>query len=108
MMRVNNTCASGASAIGVPGWPEFAFSTASIARPRTTLIARCSSSLVVTADPFPPRDQPKRRAAQARDKAERGGGPSAATVSGSIQDRGAAEDEQAGGEAVEEVAPSHR
>jgi hypothetical protein len=53
MMRVNNTCASGANAIGVPGCPEFARCTASIDRPRMTLIARCSSSLV-TVDPFPP------------------------------------------------------
>ena len=46
--RVNSTCASGASAIGVPGWPEFAFCTASIARPRITLMPRCSRSVTAT------------------------------------------------------------
>ena len=38
MMRVQSTWASGASAIAVPEWPELAFSGASMARPRTTLI----------------------------------------------------------------------
>src|SRR4051794_39384573 len=51
MIRVHSTCASGASAIGVPGCPEFAFCTASIARPRITLIPRCSRSSATSA-PF--------------------------------------------------------
>src|ERR1700759_5050187 len=53
MMRVHSTCASGASAIGVPGCPEFAFWTASIARPRTTLIPRCSISPLTSATATP-------------------------------------------------------
>ncbi len=32
----------GANAMGVPGWPEFAFWTASIARVRTVLMQSCS------------------------------------------------------------------
>src|SRR5689334_16096822 len=51
MMRVHSTCAAGASAIGVPGCPEFAFCTASIANPRMTLTPRCSSSSLTPA-PF--------------------------------------------------------
>src|SRR4051812_46862392 len=49
MMRVNSTCASGASAIGVPAWPDFAIWTASKVRPRTTSIPRLSMSVSVTA-----------------------------------------------------------
>src|SRR6478672_10312068 len=44
MIRVNSTCARGASAMGVPGWPELARCTASIDSPRITSIPRCSSS----------------------------------------------------------------
>ena len=44
MIRVHSTWASGASAIAVPGCPELAGWGASIARPRMTLIACCSSS----------------------------------------------------------------
>src|SRR3954462_13857694 len=45
MCRVNRAYASGASAIGVPGWPEFAFWTASIDNVRIVLTQ--SSSRVV-------------------------------------------------------------
>ena len=46
MIRVHSTWASGARAIAVPLWPELAFSGASMARPRITLIPSCSTSLV--------------------------------------------------------------
>src|SRR5450432_238717 len=62
MTLVNSTCANGASAIGVPGWPFAARSTASIASPRITLIDRCSSSASLTDKPFlSSSSQPKRR-----------------------------------------------
>src|SRR4051812_10083819 len=48
MTRVHNTYASGASAMPVPGWPEFAAWGPSMQRPRMTLIARCSRSVSVT------------------------------------------------------------
>ena len=38
MIRVQSTCASGANAMAVPEWPELAFSGASMAKPRMTLI----------------------------------------------------------------------
>ena len=44
MTREYKTCANGASAIAVPGWPLFARWGASMARPRMTLIHSCSSS----------------------------------------------------------------
>ncbi len=53
MIRVNRTCANGASAMAVPGWPESAFWGASMARPRTTLIPSCSSSASVTGRTVP-------------------------------------------------------
>src|SRR5580704_14285243 len=53
MMRVNSTCASGAHAMAVPGWPEPACWGASMARPRTTLIPSCSSSASVTTRTVP-------------------------------------------------------
>ena len=46
MIRVHSTWASGASAIGVPGWPLLAFCTASMARPRITSMPRRSISVV--------------------------------------------------------------
>src|ERR687898_487190 len=56
MMRVHSTCASGASAIAVPGWPLLAAWGASMARPRMTLMARCSraGSGVMYAPPYWP------------------------------------------------------
>src|SRR5215217_4591032 len=48
-MRVKSTCASGASAIGVPGWPELAFWTASIDSVRIVLMhssSRAARSVV--------------------------------------------------------------
>src|SRR5580704_2630135 len=42
MTRVHNTWASGARAMAVPGWPEFAFRGASMARPLMTLMPSCS------------------------------------------------------------------
>src|SRR3954468_5639665 len=44
MTRVHSTWASGARAIAVPGWPELARWGPSMAKPRMTLIASCSSS----------------------------------------------------------------
>src|SRR3954469_9885918 len=44
MCRVNSAYASGARAIGVPGWPEFAFCTASMDSVRTVLIESRSRS----------------------------------------------------------------
>ena len=42
MNRVKSTVATSAMPIGMPGWPEFAFSTASIASARMALaISRC-------------------------------------------------------------------
>src|SRR5215204_6998762 len=56
MMRVHSTWASGASAIAVPGWPLLAAWGASMARPRMTLMARCSraGSGVMHAPPYCP------------------------------------------------------
>src|ERR1700680_2449270 len=45
MCFVHSTYASGASAIAVPGWPELAFWTASMASVRTVLMHNCSSAL---------------------------------------------------------------
>src|SRR5271165_6568745 len=42
--RSQITNARGASAIGVPGWPLFAFCTASIESVRTVLMQSCSKS----------------------------------------------------------------
>src|SRR3954468_17631724 len=56
MMRVKRTYASGARPIGAPGWPEFAFSTASIDSVRIVFIASSSSarvSVVVVTGPLP-------------------------------------------------------
>src|SRR5262245_21996804 len=93
MTRVNSTCTRGASAIGVPGCPEFAFCTASIASARTTLTARSSipapdplpASLDTTAAPSLRSRQPTRRLG---------------SVSG--------EDREARGVPVQEVAPTDR
>src|SRR5919108_5413853 len=51
MMRVKSTWASGARAMAVPGCPELAFWTASIASPRITLMALVSSSFAMRAFP---------------------------------------------------------
>ena len=54
-MRVHSTWASGASAIGVPGCPELAFWTASIARPRIDVdpaLVRARSMSVVAVAPL--------------------------------------------------------
>src|SRR5688500_18217415 len=85
MMRVWSTWASGARAMAVPGWPELAFWTASIARPRITLMALVSSSFAMGA---------AYRGPSARLHSLRG-------VSGGEQG-------EAGREAVEEVAGSDR
>src|SRR3954451_18750460 len=45
MTRVHSTCARGASAMPVPGCPEFAACGPSIQMPRMMLIARCSRSV---------------------------------------------------------------
>src|SRR5204863_9830296 len=45
MTRVHSTCANGASAMPVPGCPEFAACGPSMQMPRMTLIARCSRSV---------------------------------------------------------------
>src|ERR1700752_3595091 len=47
MIRVHSTCASGASAMPVPGCPALAFWGPSMQRPRMTLIARCWRSVSV-------------------------------------------------------------
>ncbi len=44
MIRLNSTCARGASAIAVPWCPDLAFSGASMAKPRMREIACCSCS----------------------------------------------------------------
>src|SRR5262245_24881388 len=97
MTRVHSTCASGASAIGVPGWPEFAFCTASIAKPRMTLTPSWSRScsvavVVVTGGPL--------SSLCGRSAGEPTGGPAPA---GPLRLRG--EQGQAGGEPVHVVAP---
>src|SRR5215470_5799387 len=47
MTRFHSVYTSGANAMGVPGWPEFAFWTASMESVRIVLIASWSSSLLV-------------------------------------------------------------
>jgi hypothetical protein len=48
---MNNTAATSAIPIGMPGWPEFAFCTPSIARPRM-VFATTSIALLTTSLPF--------------------------------------------------------
>src|SRR5580693_1429607 len=48
MCRVQRTCATGARAIGVPGWPEFAFCTASAANILTVSMPKCSISFGIS------------------------------------------------------------
>ncbi len=50
--RVQSTKAASAIPIGMPGWPDFAFCTLSIARPRIVLTASWSSSSPVSSRPY--------------------------------------------------------
>src|SRR5579875_1635310 len=70
--------------MGVAGWPELARCGASMARPRMTLMARCSRSSWLTVSPYPGVPGPKeglrpgekgrrRRPAPARGAPGRGG-----------------------------------
>src|SRR5690606_4609646 len=80
MMRVHSTWARGASAIAVPGCPLRAAWGASMARPRITLMARCSraGSGVMHPPPYlpspPPPSTPPARS-PAADEDEAGGPP---------------------------------
>src|SRR5689334_17594560 len=103
MTRVNSTCASGASAIGVPGCPFSARCTASIDSPRTTLIARCSRSVSVT-------DLALSSTAPTLNALLVGSGRSLRSrlVARTVASGPSAEQGQARGEAVEEVAAPDR
>jgi hypothetical protein len=50
--RVQRRYESGASPIGVPGWPDFAFCTASAERNRIVLMARSASGAFSKGFPF--------------------------------------------------------
>src|SRR5690606_19041418 len=92
MMRVHSTWARGASAIAVPGCPLRAAWGASMARPRTTLMARCSRA--GSGVMHPPPYLPSRPPPSARAPAE-GRSPGA-------------EDEEAGGPPVQVAARADR
>src|SRR5829696_8133542 len=105
MMRVHRTWARGASAIAVPGWPLLAACGASMARPRMTLMARCSrsGSAVMRRPPYWPRrvDRPLAHVERRTGRRSR---------SGHVQSRRwtVLEQHDAGGETMDEAAAADR
>src|SRR5256885_2257106 len=105
MIRVWSTWASGARAMAVPGCPELAFWTASIASPRITLMAFVSSSFPMRAVPSMWINQPAYRPAIPRPPPWL---PDDAVATHPRPSVSGGEQSEAGCEAVEEVAGPDR
>src|ERR1700694_4603171 len=69
MCRLQRTNAAGAQPIGMPGWPLFAFSMASMARKRMVLMGFCCSSGVLgSSQGYGDRGERRARAPLARER----------------------------------------